>query len=61
MHVLQEWTMTSWFMVHSRRTRMVHDVMDVVLSEVVKGRRGGGVGGPSKSGFHRCTYMAVQF
>jgi hypothetical protein len=44
MHVLQEWTMTSWFMVDSPRTRMVHDVMDVVLSEVVKGGRGG-VGG----------------
>jgi len=31
--------MTSWSMVYSRRTRMVHDVMDVILSEaeVVKG------------------------
>jgi hypothetical protein len=40
MHVLQEWTMTSWS--HSRRTRMVHDVMDVILSEVVKVGEGGG-------------------
>jgi hypothetical protein len=50
--------MTSWFMVHSRRTRMVHDVMDVVLSEVVKGGVGVGGGGPSKSGFHRCPWLS---